>query len=254
MEASGESFFAVLHEPHQLRGEVGDYYAESTDGDQAGTSRDCNTVLNSLGPIHHLRRLSGPSRSLLKKYFETNPPVNLSTDHTTVAFSEDQVYNLIRVACHETAHAFFDMMNGLLHRASRLSRTSGPQTRRMTTGTSSNFRAATPMPSSTGSSDGSDRCPQTSDPESYTSGAVHTGDSDVSFQSTVGVGDLSAPLLASSPETWTRLSPGTSGSSQDKTTLATLRKEALDEHSHNQSGVKSIRTVGVSDPLPRVPE
>ena len=50
--ASRESCFAVLHEPRQLRrGQVVDYYAESTDGDQAGTSRNCNTVLNSLDPF-----------------------------------------------------------------------------------------------------------------------------------------------------------------------------------------------------------
>ena len=60
--ASGESCFRVLHELHQLRGQVGDYYAESTDGDQAGTSKNYNTVLNSLDSFPHLRRLTGPSQ------------------------------------------------------------------------------------------------------------------------------------------------------------------------------------------------
>ena len=56
---------------------------------------------------------------MLKKYFDKNPAVTLSKDHTSVAFSEDQVYNLIRIACDEAAHASFEMMNGLLQRASQ---------------------------------------------------------------------------------------------------------------------------------------
>ena len=111
---TGEPCFTVLHRPHQLRGQLDDQISDGSEprGDPA---------LNSLDPFPHSRRLSGPSRSLLKKYFDENVPVELAKDHTTVAFSEDQVYNLIRVACDETVHASFEMMNGLLQRASPLS-------------------------------------------------------------------------------------------------------------------------------------
>ena len=107
--------------------------------------------------------------------------------------------------------------------------------------------------SPTGSPAGSDKGPQTSDSGSYTTGAIHTGDSDVSFQSTIGVGDLTLPLAASCPETEALLSPGASDSTQDRTTLATLRNEALVEYSHNQAGNKSTGTVGVGDPPPKRP-
>ena len=74
--------------------------------------------LNSVDPYPHLRRPTGPSCSSLNKYFEQNHAMVLSKDHTTVAFNEYQVYNLIRVACDETAHASFEMMTGLLQQAS----------------------------------------------------------------------------------------------------------------------------------------
>ena len=100
---------------------MGDLDTDTADGGQTDVENSRgDPVLNSLDPFPFLRRLSGPSRSLLKKYFDQNPPVELSKDHTTVAFSEEQVYNLIRVACDETAHASFEMMSGLLQRASRL--------------------------------------------------------------------------------------------------------------------------------------
>ena len=77
--------------------------ARDTDNSETGQARprgiQGKTVLNTLDPFPLLRRLSGPSWSLLQNYFDTNIPVELSKDHTTVAFSEDQVYNLIRVAC-----------------------------------------------------------------------------------------------------------------------------------------------------------
>ena len=95
---------------------------------------------------------------------------------------------------------------------------------------------------------GSDVCPLTSESESYTSGAIQTADSDFTFQCTTDIADLTAPDLTSSPEVVTLQSPGASYSSQHKTTLSTLRREALSEYSHAKGGAKSTTTAGVGDP------
>ena len=218
--AKGESCFSVLYRPHQLAGQVGDLDTDTADGGQTDVENSRgDPVLNSLDPFPFLRRLSGPSRSLLKKYFDQNPPVELSKDHTTVAFSEEQVYNLIRVACDETAHASFEMMSGLLQRASRLPGGSVPQPQSQRPQPSSRFRAATPLPSLAGSSAESNICPVTSDSESYTSGAIQTGESDIGFLSNTDLEVASiershSNLGSSGPQT-----PEASGSSQERISL-----------------------------------
>ena len=250
--AKGESCFSVLYRPHQLAGQVGDLDTDTADGGQTDVENSRgDPVLNSLDPFPFLRLLSGPSRSLLKKYFDQNPPVELSKDHTTVAFSEEQVYNLIRVACDETAHASFEMMSGLLQRASRLPGGSVPQPQSQRPQPSSRFRAATPLPSLAGSSAESNICPVTSDSESYTSGAIQTGESDIGFLSNTDLEVASiershSNLGSSGPQT-----PEASGSSQERITLASLQKEAFSEYCHARSGVKSTRTVAVGDPPPK---
>ena len=118
--ATGESCFTVLHESPRPSGRFYGLRTDTSDADQTGTEENQIEVgLNSVDPYPHFRRY-GLNRSLLKRYFEQNPPVELPGNHTTDAFREDQVYNLIRLACDETAHASFEMMTGLLQRASRL--------------------------------------------------------------------------------------------------------------------------------------
>ena len=131
-------------------------------------------VLNSLHAFPYLRRLSGPSCTLLNKYFGKNTPVTLSKDHTTVAFSEDRTYYLIRVACDETAHTPFEMMSGLLQRASLFLNRPFPQPHQANPPSFSKFRSTTPLPSFAGTSAGSDNCLSSSDFENYTSGAIQT--------------------------------------------------------------------------------
>ena len=117
----GESGLSVLYKGDTAGKRYLDSGGSDNDTDQFSLGRPQETqYLNSLDPYPELRRLTGPSRSLLKRYFEENVPVSLSKDHTTVAFSQDQVYNLIRVACDETAHTSFEMMTGLLRKASEL--------------------------------------------------------------------------------------------------------------------------------------
>ena len=252
--AEGEPCFNVLHCSHQLGGSL-----DPQDTDDSGAAPSSSrgnqggTVLNTLDPFPHLRRLSGPSRSLLKKYFETNAPVELSKDHTTVAFSEDQVYNLIRVACDETAHASFEMMGGLLHQAAQLPSSSFPPPQQSKSQSTRRFRAATPLPSFAGSTSGSDVCPVSSDSESVTSGAIRTGDSDVSDCGQTDIGETTRDTPLASPMMGTGESPEPSGSSQEKMTLAILQKEAVKEFSRHRGDAKITRSVGVGEPPPTKP-
>ena len=247
--ATGESCFTVLHQSQQHHTRFEDFGTnnEETDLSDTGNTQG-NTVLNSIDPFPNLRRLSGPSRSLLKSYFDKNVPVILSKDHKTVAFSEDQVYNLIRVACDETAHASFEMMSGLLQRASRLPARAPARPDRTERPQSNRFRASTPMPSMTGTSVASDVCPLSSDSEvqSHTSGAIQTGDSDISLHASTA-GHRIVRQSASSPDFD---AAELSDNSQDRS-LASFRKEALNEFTHGGKGRKCTRSIVVGDPPPK---
>ena len=64
--------------------------------DQAGPS-------SSAGQTHFkLHELSGRSRALLKEYFETTEAFRLPLGHPTVAFSETQLYHLLKILTNET--------------------------------------------------------------------------------------------------------------------------------------------------------
>ena len=171
--------------------------------------------------------------------------------HTTVTFSEDQVYNLIR-ACDETAHASSQMMCGLLQRASRLPASIPVRPGRTGLPQFNSFRPSTPMPSMARTSIASDVCPLSSDPECYTSGAIQTGDSNI--KASTDFEDHFVGQSASSPDFDADKSPVASASSQNRVTLASLRKETLDEFTNGGKGQKSTRSIAVGDPPPRNPE
>ena len=159
----------------------------------------------------------------------------LSADHTTVAISEDQVYNLIRVACNETAHASFEMMNGLLQRASRLPSGDNASTSHTKPLRMGQARAATPLSSSMETPEDSDDWPASSVAKSYTGGAIRRGDNDMSLPSLF---DAEGQLVEQFGTT------EDSRSSQEQVTLASLRHEALNESPRVKGGKRSTRTVG----------
>ena len=247
--SNGESCFAVLHQSKFHSSHLEDLATGTVETGPSGKEENQGPIwLNSYDPYPHLRRPSGPSRSFFKTYFEKNPPTTLSKDHTTVAFSEDQVYNLIRVACDETAHASFEMMSGLLQRASRLPASPNVSSSHTKTPRHSEFRPATPMPSSVGTPVDNDVCPVSSDTESYTSGAIQTGDSDFSVASNTDIEDQSPEPMITIHEFLPPQLPGASGSSQGRVTLASLRKEALEESTCENSSKRPTRTIEVGDP------
>ena len=58
--------------------------------------------------------LSGHSRAILKEYFEEASPIRLPIGHTTVAFTEPQVYHLLRTLTDETLRRSFTTMERMV--------------------------------------------------------------------------------------------------------------------------------------------
>ena len=60
------------------------------------------------------KKVSASGRTLLRKYFSDNTPVELPSGHSTVAINESQVHTLLRVMTEETMISSYDMVKGLL--------------------------------------------------------------------------------------------------------------------------------------------
>ena len=70
--------------------------------------------------------LSGRSRAILKEYSEEASPIRLPVGHTTVAFTEPQVYHLLRTLTDETLRRSFSTMERMVLDAVRGSPTALP--------------------------------------------------------------------------------------------------------------------------------
>ena len=60
--------------------------------------------------LDNLSKLSERSRAFLKKFFEETDAFRLAVGRTTVAFTESQVYNLLRVLTDETIRMSYSTM------------------------------------------------------------------------------------------------------------------------------------------------
>ena len=69
---------------------------------------------SSRGPDGHLPELSGRSRAILKTFFADAKPFTLPLGHPTVAFSEAQVYHLLRVLSDETLRLSYSTMEKMV--------------------------------------------------------------------------------------------------------------------------------------------
>ena len=87
-------------------------------GNTCGTSRGLSQ--------DRLPDLSGRSRAILKEYFEEASPIRLPVGHTTVAFTEPQVYHLLRTLTDETLRRSFSTMERMVLDAVRGSPTALP--------------------------------------------------------------------------------------------------------------------------------
>ena len=70
--------------------------------------------------------LSGRSRAILKEYFDEAAPIRLPVGHSTVAFTEPQIYHLLRVLTDETLNRSFSTMERMVIDAVRGSPTVAP--------------------------------------------------------------------------------------------------------------------------------
>ena len=59
-------------------------------------------------------QLSGRSRALLKRHFEDDEAFRLPVGHPTIAFTESQVYNLLRVLTDETLRMSYSTMERMV--------------------------------------------------------------------------------------------------------------------------------------------
>ena len=86
-------------------------------GDESGPGHD-NVGLgkpsSSRGPDDHLPELTGRSRAILKTYFADAKPFTLPLGHPTVAFSEAQMYHLLRVLSNETLRLSYSTMEKMV--------------------------------------------------------------------------------------------------------------------------------------------
>ena len=101
------------------------------------------------GPPH----LSGRSRAILKEYFDESPATRLPVGHTTVSFTEPQVYHLLRVLTDETLSRSFSTMERMVIDAVRGKPAVAPS---RTSHFYSGRRAQTPGPGVGGDTSGSD--------------------------------------------------------------------------------------------------
>ena len=89
--------------------------------------------------------LSGRSRAILKEYFEEASPIRLPVGHPTVAFTEPQVYHLLRTLTDETLRRSFSTMERMILDAVRGTPTALPS---RTSHFQLRWRAQTPGPRS----------------------------------------------------------------------------------------------------------
>ena len=70
---------------------------------------------SSTGQTHFkLHELSGRSRALLKEFFETTEAFQLPLGHPTVAFSETQLYHLLKILTNETMSLTYTTMEKMI--------------------------------------------------------------------------------------------------------------------------------------------
>ena len=61
-----------------------------------------------------MQELSGRSRAILKQFFDETPPFSLPVGHPTVAFSEPQLYHLLKTLTNETLSQSFTTMEKMV--------------------------------------------------------------------------------------------------------------------------------------------
>ena len=86
---------------------------ESSDAESAFTTVGLPVVSRS-------QSLKPTSRALIKEHFQTNEPFNFPQGHPVIAFTEDQLSSVLKIAADETVRASQDMLEGIIQQTRRL--------------------------------------------------------------------------------------------------------------------------------------
>ena len=225
-----------------------------------GTSKQTQGQATNQGEPPHLSR----SRAILKEYFDESPSVRLPVGHTTVSFTEPQVYHLLRVLTDETLSRSFSTMEQIVTDSVRGKPTVTPS---RTAHFYSVRRAQTPGPGNLEDSSGSDTegeaTLKSKDTELSSSG--ETGDSSYygesdnatemdliikSFKRTTNAKDVQLPQTSNS-NLQEGVETDTPGYSSQDATLLEVRDQARDiattssSKSKKKKGNKNLSKRGV---------
>ena len=200
---------------------------------EKGTETELEECLNNLPGTSRmtseepLRELSGRSRAILKQYFEAENAYTFPVGHRTVAFTEPQIYHLLRVLTDEAINMTCSTMERMVIGAVKGTPATAPsRTKHFLTRT----RAQTPKPLQSGNSSS----------EEATTDPGQDSESHGDFSALYEVGDISMPE--------------DSDSSGEMALIAdTFRKSTYDSagigqkpHSHSSSAVEEVESTGHS--------
>ena len=96
----------------------GDPESGTEGGDESGAATETTSQAEP-GTSGHtanvpMQELSGRSRAILKQFFDETPPFSLPVGHPTVAFSEPQLYHLLKTLTNETLSQSFTTMEKMV--------------------------------------------------------------------------------------------------------------------------------------------
>ena len=126
----------TLYGRNPLRSESGTEAGDETDINCTPTIRDMPSTSSGYVLGDNVPDLSGRCRAILENYFQESDAFNLPQGHPVVAFTEPQVYHLLRVLNDETLKKLFDTVERMVIEAVKgktsttPSRTSHFQTKR----------------------------------------------------------------------------------------------------------------------------
>ena len=101
-----EDEFSKLGYQHTQNVTFGDTESGTEGGDESGPSTKTALQVESQSSVHvanvPVQEISGRSRAILNQFFDETPPFSLPVGHSTVSFSEPQLYHLLKTLTNET--------------------------------------------------------------------------------------------------------------------------------------------------------
>ena len=235
-------------------------YSEIPQGSESGTEGGDESSSHQIDPAapsastgqarFKLHELSGRSRAFLKEYFETAEAFRLPLGHPPVAFSEGQIYHLLKILTNETMSLTYTTMEKMILDALKgQPTTSQPRTDHFRLRT----RAQTPargnsIDSSFGSELGSE-LPRHSVSEQISDKVTSCEESDGATEMALIAASFAKPALSGPAATASTARPnvsssdevGTSGFTSQDATLSEIRDQSRVGKSHEEPPPKKTK-------------